>query len=46
MKVDFTSMTFDGDITLYAQWEPAPEPSVTVPAIRADHRHYQRYLER
>ena len=30
MKV---SMTFDGDITLYAQWEPAPEPSVTVPAI-------------
>lgn len=33
MKVDFTSMTFDGDITLYAQWEPAPEPSVTVPAI-------------
>ena len=33
MKVDLTSMTFDGDITLYAQWEPAPEPSVTVPAI-------------
>lgn len=32
-KVNFAFMTFDGDITLYAQWEPAPEPSVTVPAI-------------
>ena len=32
-KVDFTSATFDSDVTLYAQWEPVVEPSVTVPAI-------------
>ena len=31
--MDFTSATFDSDVTLHAQWEPVVEPSVTVPAI-------------
>lgn len=32
-KVNFASMTFDSATTLYAQWEPVVESSVTVPAI-------------